>query len=316
MVHAVRRPLHGARPQIPSRESAVFPFSSIVFEILLSLEHCFRFFLTMSAAPLPTRWPKSFQPDDVTAPVHGTVVRETTSVGSNVGEHHHRTGQLTIAVSGWVGLRMRSKVLALPPGTAAWVPAGTDHEGVLAKGSVSWYVHFSDALSAKLPKTVERIFLSPLATEAARRFLDRSAPFDEDSPEGRLALVLVDELLAARRLPTDFGTLSVHPLVRRVAEAIIEHPDMRVSRESYAGMISKSGRQLARIVTAQTGRSFADWRLELVLLHSTMLLQRGMTVEETAMEIGYSSPSAFIVAFKRIFGVTPGAYAGLSGREA
>ena len=37
-------------------------------------------------------------------------------------------------------------------------------------------------------------------------------------------------------------------------------------------------------------------------------LARGHSVTETALDAGYQSPSAFIAAFKRTFGVTPSRY--------
>lgn len=265
---------------------------------------------TKSSSALPTRWPETFRPDDVTAPVHGVLVKDRIEHGDarGVGQHAHKTGQLTITLSGWVGLSVGGSIVALPAGTAAWVPSGVAHEGILGENASSWYVHFAEPLCAELPKTIERFFISNLALEAARRFIDRNDPFDADSPLGRIARVLIDEIRSAERLKPGFAALSTHPLLKAVAEAIIAKPDMRLSREDYAEVAGISGRQLSRILAAETGRGFGDWRLELVMLQATLLLRRGMTTEAVAAEVGYSSASAFIVAFKRVFGVTPGAY--------
>jgi AraC-like DNA-binding protein len=39
------------------------------------------------------------------------------------------------------------------------------------------------------------------------------------------------------------------------------------------------------------------------------LLARGTSVTEVALESGYASTSAFVSAFKSLFGITPGQYA-------
>ncbi|MGZ4691849.1 MAG: helix-turn-helix domain-containing protein [Acidimicrobiia bacterium] len=38
------------------------------------------------------------------------------------------------------------------------------------------------------------------------------------------------------------------------------------------------------------------------------LLANGTAVSNVAREVGYANPSAFIAAFRRVFGVTPRAY--------
>lgn len=264
-----------------------------------------------STKALPTRWPETFRPDDVTAPVHGVVVKDRVEgdAAAGIGQHAHRTGQLTVTIAGWVGLSVEGTIVALPAGTAAWVPPGIRHEGILGENAASWYVHFAEPLCAELPGRIERFFISNLAVEAARRFLDRTDHFEMDSPMGRLARVLIDEIRAAKRLKPGFAELSAHPVLKTVAEAIIARPDMRLSREDYAKAAGISGRQLSRILSAETGRGFGEWRLEIVMLHATLLLRRELTIEAVAEAVGYSNASAFIVAFKRVFGMTPGAYA-------
>jgi len=44
------------------------------------------------------------------------------------------------------------------------------------------------------------------------------------------------------------------------------------------------------------------------LLHAVAQLSAGASVNAAAFDCGYESPSAFIAAFKRQFGVTPGRF--------
>ena len=54
--------------------------------------------------------------------------------------------------------------------------------------------------------------------------------------------------------------------------------------------------------------SFGQWRLRLLMLTATRRLLEGDTTETVAQALGYETPSAFIAAFKRVFGMTPGRY--------
>jgi len=49
----------------------------------------------------------------------------------------------------------------------------------------------------------------------------------------------------------------------------------------------------------------AEWRRRLRLLHAVRLLAEGEPVTTVALDVGYSSVSAFIAVFKRAFGATP-----------
>jgi len=45
------------------------------------------------------------------------------------------------------------------------------------------------------------------------------------------------------------------------------------------------------------------------LISALERLEQGAAVTEVALDCGYNSPSAFIAAFRRQFGATPGAFA-------
>ncbi|MBP4051882.1 helix-turn-helix domain-containing protein [Chromobacterium violaceum] len=52
----------------------------------------------------------------------------------------------------------------------------------------------------------------------------------------------------------------------------------------------------------------AEWRERLRMLRARALLAEGRSVGYCAAELGYAGSSAFIVAFRRCFGETPGRY--------
>jgi len=68
-----------------------------------------------------------------------------------------------------------------------------------------------------------------------------------------------------------------------------------------------STRTLERVF-ADIDLSFARWRQRRRILHALRLLAGDAPVTQVALAVGYQSPSAFIAAFKRELGVTPGEY--------
>ena len=56
------------------------------------------------------------------------------------------------------------------------------------------------------------------------------------------------------------------------------------------------------------GTHIRNWRLQHVLLVSLGQLARETSVEEAALTAGYQNTSAFISAFRQVFGMTPGEY--------
>jgi AraC-like DNA-binding protein len=78
--------------------------------------------------------------------------------------------------------------------------------------------------------------------------------------------------------------------------------------DTIARRAGASRRTLERIFRKETGMSLGEWRQQARLLHAMRLLARGEPVTSTALEVGYESISAFIAAFSRVVGTTPGRY--------
>jgi AraC-like DNA-binding protein len=76
-----------------------------------------------------------------------------------------------------------------------------------------------------------------------------------------------------------------------------------LGREAGAGE-----RTLSRLFRRETGMTFPQWRTQLRLHHGLVRLTQGDSVTTVAVAVGFANPSAFIAAFKDMFGVTPGAY--------
>jgi len=126
----------------------------------------------------------------------------------------------------------------------------------------------------------------------------------EDAAHARLEGLLVDLLAAGETAPLELP-LPSDARARAFAERLLADPG---SEAVFAEMARGSGaslRTLQRRFQAETGLSLDAWRARARMQQAVVSLSAGRPVTEAALDAGYQSPSAFIAAFKRAFGVTP-----------
>lgn len=85
--------------------------------------------------------------------------------------------------------------------------------------------------------------------------------------------------------------------------AAAAHPG--TSSDDLARRGGTSRRTLERIFAAETDLSLGAWRRRAHILDSLELLAAGATVTRTAIAAGYTTPSAYVAAFKRELRITP-----------
>nr|WP_207943683.1 AraC family transcriptional regulator [Actinomadura sp. KC345] len=191
----------------------------------------------------------------------------------------------------------------LPRARALWIPAGVDHD-VLAGGStslVSLYlapdmcpIEFSEPTvidtSGLLGQLIEHI-ATGLPPDARARA--EAVMFDLVSPLPATTVHVP--------LPTD-------DRARRVADLLTCDPADQRTLTQWGRVVGASGRTLARAFKHDTGMTFPMWRTHLRIAAALSQLAAGAPVHRVASRVGYSTPSAFVAAFHRTVGVTPGHY--------
>src|SRR6185437_8070110 len=131
--------------------------------------------------------------------------------------------------------------------------------------------------------------------------------------EARLAGLVVD--LVATAPPLDLALpLPSDKRARALAARVQRAPAESASLAELARGAGASLRTLQRLFPAETGLTLEAWRQKARLLAAVAALGEGASVIMTALDCGYESPSAFIAAFKRQFGVTPGRLRAAPGR--
>jgi AraC-like DNA-binding protein len=152
--------------------------------------------------------------------------------------------------------------------------------------------------------------VTPLLRELVLRIvewgaLDRRVPLEQSV----LDVLLAELSLAGRNLPPETPLLLPLPAegpALSLARRILAEPSCPESLSELSRQFGAGRRTLERVFRRDTGLSFGMWRQKARLLDSIRRLAEGKSVTEAALDSGYSSASAFVAAFKKTFGYTPG----------
>lgn len=148
------------------------------------------------------------------------------------------------------------------------------------------------------------IEVAPLLRELILHIV-RIGMLDVNHPgHARLEGLLLDLLAVGETAPLELP-LPSDSRARAFAERILSEPGAQTSLTDLARGAGASLRTLQRLFLAGTGLSLETWRARARMQQAMVALSNGAPVTLAALDAGYQSPSAFIAAFKRTFGVTP-----------
>jgi len=224
--------------------------------------------------------------------------------GAGFEWHSHEDHQLAWAASGVLLVQTDRGGYVLPPTRALWIPAGTSHETRAAgnatmrsaylkpdRAPIRWETPTPVLVTALLAELVTH--LNRAETRGPARLRAEKLLYDLLQPIETAAIEL--------RLPTD-------PRACEVAEALLADPRDRRTLKEWGHEIGASERTLARAFLHSTGLTFGRWRTLARLQAALPLLADGHPVAAVADRVGYETASAFVAAFRRETGITPGRY--------
>jgi AraC-like DNA-binding protein len=223
--------------------------------------------------------------------------------------HRHRLAQVVYPLRGVVSVETGSGTWIVTTLSAVAIPPWREHR-VAAHGNASLRSVFVDpdlhpALVTRVATVQISELLHELIREAGRHYTD----FDDD--DGGIASGVVE--LIVRLLPgMPTSDTSVwlprieHPLLRPIAVALDDNPGDERGVDRWARELALSTRHFRRLFKQETGVTFSTWRALHHVKDALVLLAGGSSVTRVAMDLGYSSTSAFIEMFKRHTGRTPG----------
>lgn len=227
--------------------------------------------------------------------------------GAAERSHTHPWGQLVYGVSGVIRVATPDASWLAPATRAIWTPAGVIHALTMHGAVAMRTLYIAPSLAAPLPAAVSVVEVAPLLRELILHILGVGMLHPARDDHARLAGLLIDLLAAAR--PQDLVLpMPRDPRALALAQRIQDDPGDRTDLARLALDAGASLRTLQRLFPSQTGLALDAWRQKARLIQAVAGLSAGATVTTTAMDCGYDSVSAFIAAFKRQFGVTPGRY--------
>lgn len=268
------------------------------------------------------------------------------SAGYWFDTHEHPQHQIAWAARGVIAVEIGDGYWVLPPTRALWIPGGTRHRTGTTQGATMRGIFVAPDRCPVSLTTPTMLRVSPLLRELFDHLTgpdtalagdpDRlehlggtpisARPLTDARTEGTAAAPTSnpdEDIAAARRERAEavifdlLEPVDVIPVGARrpadaragqVADALTRNPADPRTLAEFAADAATSPRTLARLFLVETGISFGQWRTQIRLAASLPLLAEGLPIARIAGRVGYATPSAYVAAFRRTVGVSPGRY--------
>ncbi|MGY5957420.1 helix-turn-helix transcriptional regulator [Kosakonia sp. BK9b] len=220
--------------------------------------------------------------------------------------HHHRKGQLILALKGAITCEVEHARWMVPPHHAMWLPGSVPHSN-RATANAQLFFLFIEPWAVVMPEHCCTLKISPLVRELIVSLATRTPAQRRQPATQRLVQVLFDELPGQPQMQLQLP-VPAHGKIRQMVDSMERDPAARQTLAQWAHTFAMSERNLARLVVKETGLSFRRWRQQMQLILALRLLIDGKPVQQIAHTLGYDSTTAFITMFKKGLGQTPGRY--------
>lgn len=223
-----------------------------------------------------------------------------------VPAHSHEFDQLIYPGTGVLTVTTEQGAWVVPPERAVWIPAGVTHALKVMRPVSNRSLFFTKRLRVREAKRCEIIDVSPLMHN-----LIMEAFKEKDNIDSTRAKVLLLMILAEiRNAPNVQISLSFpkSPALLELCEEFVLKPEAPATIDGWSKQLGMSRRAFTRHFRSETGLSLTEWRQQACLFAALPRLAAGESVTNVSFDLGYSSPSAFTMMFKRILGVPPHRY--------
>jgi AraC-like DNA-binding protein/quercetin dioxygenase-like cupin family protein len=227
--------------------------------------------------------------------------------GTRFDWHTHDDHQLAWAASGVLTVltgEVEGSTWVLPPTRALWIPAGLRHETASDGRATMRSLYIRPALSPVRWTDPTPVAASPLLAE----LIGYLGEPDLAAGHRAHAQALLADLLTPVPVTTIGVRLPATVTARRVAQALRADPADRRTLREWGREVGASERTLAPAFVAEAGVPFGRWRTLSRLQAAMPMLAAGEPVSRVAGRVGYDTPSAFVAAFRRETGQTPGSF--------
>ncbi|HEX3470655.1 MAG TPA: helix-turn-helix transcriptional regulator [Silvibacterium sp.] len=234
--------------------------------------------------------------------------------GHTIPLHFHNRDQLVYASRGVMTVRTTSGAWVVPAQRAVWIPERVPHTVTMSGAVAMRTVYLKPKLARSMPRDCCVVNVSQLLKELILHACTFGSLRQRVERQRHVIEIIIDQLEVIQRVPLQLPNLT-DPRAERVARALMGSPGNRQTLEQICKPSGASRRTVERLFQDELGMTFGKWRQQLRLMHAMRLLGEGSKVTHAALESGYSTPSAFIAAFRKALGVTPTMYFGASEKK-
>jgi len=222
-----------------------------------------------------------------------------------VHEHGHGHGQLAYAAAGFLTLDADDASWVVPTDRAAWIPAGARHSLTTRVRSRLHMIYLPADAAPVLGRATSVVHVTPLVRELIAHIVGRGTLDLTGRADRRLVDVLVDQVRLIDVAPLELRS-PVDARAREAADLLREDPSRDPAE--LARSVGSSRRTLERRFREETALALGRWRQRAQILRAMELLSEGASVTDAGHRVGYATTSAFIAAFRRVTGATPGRF--------
>lgn len=168
-------------------------------------------------------------------PLHRPVTYRVTQypAGTHIAGHKHQRHQLVYAISGLMVVRSEVGRWVVPSTRAIWMPAGMVHavDCIAAVHMRSLYI--DPSFAPQLPAEPFAVQVAPLLRELLQAATLIKGEHIEDSRDGRVVRLLLDELHRMDVLPLHLPS-PTDPRLQRICQHIQKHPGDDATLQDWA----------------------------------------------------------------------------------
>lgn len=224
--------------------------------------------------------------------------------GYEIRSHRHEWHQLIFATSGVMTVATPRGHWVVPPLSAVWVPAQSEHAIRFTGQSELRTLYLRPAFAKGTAKACSAMTVSPLLRELIQRTAALGALDRRSVPDRAMAWLIREELKQVEIPPLNLPA----PRSAQLLTLTQSLADSRLGTPALARSIGLSARTLERRFLAETGMTFFQWRLHARMLRALEQMLLGEPLKAAAGRAGYRGASAFVAAFKSAFGTSPRRY--------
>ncbi|MFI5960209.1 AraC family transcriptional regulator [Cryptosporangium sp. NPDC051539] len=219
----------------------------------------------------------------------------------DLGVHAHPEPKLLWTWTATILVTAAERDWLVPPGYGLWIPGGVEHGGAVLRAGAGSAITFD-------PATCPITWSRPTGVAGGPLLRELITYLYETDVHRLHAETLMFSLLTPVP-PFDIHvTMPTDPRLRVISERLVADPADSRELAAWADYTHAGLRTLARLFPHETGLSFARWRTQVRVRAAIPMLAAGVAVETVARRVGYQKAGAFIAAFRRVTGQTPGTY--------